>query len=172
MKKNPKISAPTIVANIAESHNVQLAAQTVRNVLNKDGYHGRNARKKCLVRQVNKIKRLKFAEKHADKPQTYWNKVIWSDESKFELFSSNCREKVWRKPNTALDPKNMTATVKHGGGNVMVWGCMAASGVGNLVFIDGRMDQYAYKSILKQNLLVSARKLHCQECEAMAIEKC
>lgn len=127
--------------------------------MHNDEYKGRNARKKCLVSAANKKKRFNFAIQHADKSQMYWNNVIWSDESKFELFSSNRQVRVWRKVNTALDPKNLQATVKHGGGSVMVWGCMSASGVGNLVFIDGKMDQYVYKNILLHNLLPSARKL-------------
>ena len=31
--------------------------------------------------------------------------------------------------------KNLILKVKHGGGSVMVWGSMAAAGVGNLVLI-------------------------------------
>ncbi|KAH8419574.1 hypothetical protein KR222_006966, partial [Zaprionus bogoriensis] len=50
-------------------------------------------------------------------------------------------------------------TVKHGGGNVMVWGCMAASGVGNLVFIDEKMDKTVFLNILKENLMPSVHKL-------------
>ncbi|GFX12191.1 transposable element Tc1 transposase [Trichonephila clavipes] len=38
---------------------------------------------------------------------------------------------VWRKPNTSCHPKHTIPTVKHGGGSVMVWGCMAASGQDN-----------------------------------------
>lgn len=159
VKINPRIAAPKIAANIAGTHDAHLSAQTVRNILHKDGYNGRNAQKTCLVREANKKKRLNFAVKHSDKPQAYWNKVIWSDESKFELFSSNRQVKVWRKVNTALDPKNLVPTVKHGGGSVMVWGCMSPAGVGNLVFIDGRMDQHVYKNILEQNLMSSADKL-------------
>lgn len=34
------------------------------------------------------------------------------------------------------EPQCLTPTVKHGGDNVMVWGCMAASGQGKLHFID------------------------------------
>lgn len=162
VKANPRISATKIAANVAGSRDVHLTPQTVRNVLKNDGYNGRNARKKCYVSLVNKKKRLNFAVQHADKPQTYWNKVIWSDESKFELFSSNRQVKVWRKVNKAYEPKNMVPTVKHGGGSVMVWGCMSADGVGNLVFIDGKMDQYVYKNILRQNLLSSARKLNLE----------
>lgn len=45
------------------------------------------------------------------------------------MFGNNDRSKVWRKPNTALDPNNVIPTVKHGGGIVMVWGAVAPSGV-------------------------------------------
>ena len=33
----------------------------------------------------------------------------------------------------------------------MVRGCMAASGVGELVFIHGTVDRFVYKGILEQN---------------------
>ena len=52
----------------------------------------------------------------------------------------------------------MVPTIKHGGGGVMVLGCMAASGVGNLTFIDGIMDHKMYIELLKNNLLPSAEK--------------
>ncbi|GBL75743.1 Transposable element Tc1 transposase [Araneus ventricosus] len=44
----------------------------------------------------------------------------------------------------------------------MVWGCFAASGMGNLVFIENNMDQYKYKNILKENLKIFAQKLGIQ----------
>lgn len=34
-----------------------------------------------------------------------------------------------------LNPKNLVGTVKHGSGGVMVWGCMSAARVGNLVIL-------------------------------------
>ena len=52
----------------------------------------------------------------------------------------------------------MSGTVKHGGGSVIVWGCMSAYGVRNLVFIDGIMDRHKYLDILKDNLEDSAKK--------------
>lgn len=66
---------------------------------------------------------------------------------------------MWRKPNTEFEPKNTRATVKHGGGSVMVWGCMSSAGVGNLHFIDGKMDRFVYLNILKNNVKQSAEKL-------------
>lgn len=55
---------------------------------------------------------------------------------------------------------NLAPTVKHGGGGVMVWGCMSSGGVGELVFIDGIMDKKVYMDILKANLKKSAEKLN------------
>ncbi|GBL59833.1 hypothetical protein AVEN_47754-1 [Araneus ventricosus] len=66
---------------------------------------------------------------------------------------------VWRKPSSELEMKNMTSSVKHGGGSQVVWGCRNAVGVGNLHFIDGMMDKYMYLGILKQNLKQIAEKM-------------
>ncbi len=41
----------------------------------------------------------------------------------------------------------------------MVWGCMAAAGAGNLVFIDGTINKFKYVDILKDNLIPSKEKL-------------
>ena len=41
----------------------------------------------------------------------------------------------------------------------MVWGSMAASGLGNLVFIEGIMDHRQYLRILRDNLRISAERL-------------
>ncbi|GBM27501.1 Transposable element Tcb2 transposase [Araneus ventricosus] len=50
-------------------------------------------------------------------------------------------------------------TVKHGGGSVMVWGCMASTRVGNLVFIDDIMNHMVYLDILQNSLIESAKNL-------------
>ncbi|GFX81743.1 transposable element Tcb2 transposase [Trichonephila clavipes] len=84
---------------------------------------------------------------------------FFSDESKFNIHGSDGHQKVRRKANAALQPKNMRGTVKHSGGSIMVWGCMTATGVENLVIIDGIMNQYSYLNILKNTLSQSASKL-------------
>lgn len=89
----------------------------------------------------------------------FWKTVIFSDESKFNLFGSEGKRFVWRKPHTELNQKNIIPTVKHGGGHVMVWGCMSYHGVGNLVFIDGNMNADVYIDVLRNNLLTSATKM-------------
>ncbi|GBM94456.1 hypothetical protein AVEN_50289-1 [Araneus ventricosus] len=83
---------------------------------------------------------------------SFGESVIFVDESNFNIFLSNRRLTLWRKPNEELNPKNLLTTVEHGGGGIMVWGCFAASGMGNLVFIENNMDQYKYINIMKESL--------------------
>ncbi len=64
----------------------------------------------------------------------------------------------------AVRTKNLLPTVKFGGGKVLVRGCMAASGGGNLVFFDEHMTAMMYVNILHANLKTSARKLGLEDC--------
>ncbi|GFX48987.1 transposable element Tcb2 transposase [Trichonephila clavipes] len=113
-------------------------------------------RRKPFVRKVNHKKKKYFAKENEKQDRNFWNSVFFSDESKFNINGSDGHQKVWRK---ALEPKNMRGTVKHGGSSIIVWGCMAANGVENLVIIDGIISQYRYLNILKNNLSQSASKL-------------
>ena len=83
---------------------------------------------------------------------------MWSDETKIELFGINST-RVWRKRNAEYNPKNTIPTVKHGGGNLMLWGCFSAKGAGQLHHIEGRMNEPKYQEILGDNLLPSVRAL-------------
>ncbi len=49
--------------------------------------------------------------------------------------------------------------VKHGGGRVMVWGCITSAGLGRIVKIDGNMDAPLYVEILRDELLGSLEDL-------------
>ncbi|GFX35089.1 transposable element Tc1 transposase [Trichonephila clavipes] len=159
IKIDPKLSAVKLAAETSRIMGRSVSAETVRNVIRHAGYSSRVARKKPFISLQNQKKRLEFAKTHPLKTGNFWKKVIFSDESKFNIFGSDGRRTVWSKPNTALDPKNIRPTVKHGGGSVMVWGCMASNGVENLVFIDSIMDHKLYIDILNNNLKESAKKL-------------
>ncbi len=65
----------------------------------------------------------------------YWNHVLWSDETKINLFGSDGIKRVLRQPGEEYKDKCVLPTVMHGGGSVMVWGCMIAAGTGKLQFI-------------------------------------
>ncbi len=70
----------------------------------------------------------------ANDSEENWVKVLWSDETKIQLFGINSTRHVWRRRNAAYDPKNTIPTVKHGGGHIMLWGCFSAKVTG----VDGQ----------------------------------
>ena len=76
--------------------------------------------------------------------------VLWTDESKFELFGSHRRQYVRRKVNERFKPDCIVPTVKHGGRSVMVWDCFSHAGVGQLKKIEGIMKKEQYHSILQR----------------------
>ena len=34
---------------------------------------------------------MRYAKAHLDKPEAFWKKILWSDETKIELFGQNKR---------------------------------------------------------------------------------
>lgn len=160
VSKNPRATSSEIAAGMKQEVDKTVCNRTIRNVLKKAGYNARVARRKPLISKRNQLKRKTFAKDFINKDTSFWDNVMFTDESKYNIFESDGRSLVWRKSNTELELKNIKPTVKHGGGSVMVWGSMAASGVGNLVFIDGTMDKNLYLKILKENVKNSAEKLN------------
>ena len=77
----------------------------------------------------------------------------------YNVFGDDGRVRVWRRKKEGLKLKNINPTVKHNGGNIKIWGCFSSAGAGNFEFIDGIMDQYVYRDILKRNIKESARLL-------------
>jgi hypothetical protein len=64
--------------------------------------------------------------------------VLWSDETKIELFCLNARHHVWRKPGTI-------SMVKHDGGSIMLWGSFSGVGTGRQVRIEAKMNRAKYR---------------------------
>ena len=93
-----------------------------------------------------------FVKLHLNKPQDFWNNVLWTDQTKVELFGHNAQQHVWRKPNTAYQHKHLIPTVKHGGGGLMMWACFAATGPGHLAVIESIMNFSGYQSILESDV--------------------
>ena len=119
--------------------------RTISNTLHREGLKSCCARKVPLLKKAHVQARLKFAKEHLDDLEEAWEKVMWSDETKIELFGINSTRCVWRKRNAEYNPKNTIPTVKHGGGNLMLWGCFSAKGTGRLHRIEGRMNGAMYR---------------------------
>ncbi|GFX35494.1 transposable element Tc1 transposase [Trichonephila clavipes] len=81
IKIDPKLSAVKLAAETS-----RISAETVKNVIRHAGYSSQVARKNTFISLQNQKKRLEFAKTHQLKIYKFWKKVIFSDESKFNIF--------------------------------------------------------------------------------------
>ena len=113
----------------------------------------------ALLKTIHNKSRKQFAENMLTMHMDYWNHVLCSDEMKINFSGSDGFKHVWRRPGEEYKDERVMPTVKHGGGNNTVWGCMSAADVGELHFIEGNMNSNMYSEILQQSIIPSVQKL-------------
>lgn len=158
-KRNRRLTAPEIRAEVNKSRSTPVSLTTVKRRLRDAKLFGRVAVRKPLLRPQNKKKRMQWALTHRDWSEEDFKRVLWTDESKFEVFGSKRRVFVRRSAEEKMMPDCVLPTVKHGGGSVMVWGCFSSRGTGDLVRVEGIMKKEQYKAILECNAVPSGLRL-------------
>ena len=108
VKEDPKTTVSNISNNLQRA-GVKVSQSTVRRRLHEQKYRGYTRRCKPLISKKNMKARLEFAKKYREKPQTFWGKVLWTDETKINLYQSDGKAKVWTKKGSAHDPKHKQA---------------------------------------------------------------
>ena len=145
---------PFITPNrICSELNLKISSRTIQRRLVEQGLFSRRPVKKPAISKKNKKARLEFAHSHLNWTREDWSKVLFSDESKFNLKNSDGMNRVRRPNGNRMDPRYGISTYKHGGGSIMVWGCFSANGTGPLHKINGIMDRIVYKDILQDIML-------------------
>ncbi len=134
VRNQPRTTREDLVNDLKAAGTI-VTKKTISNTLHREGLKSCSARKVPLLKKAHVQACLKFANDSEEN----WVKVLWSDETKIKLFGINSTCHVWRR-NAAYDPKNTIPTVKHGGGNIMLWGCFSVKGTGQLHRIKGTMD--------------------------------
>lgn len=94
VQKNPRTAAIDLQTDL-EQAGTSVSKSTVRRMLYSQGFHARTPRRTPLLTQKHKKKRLEYAKGHLDKPLKYWQTVLWTDETKLELFGPMDQRYVW-----------------------------------------------------------------------------
>ncbi len=115
-QNRPRHGRPTKLSARAQHHiqrlglgNRRIAAEMgggvslsvlIRRTLHQIGLHGCRPRRKLLLKMMHKKAHKQFAEDKQTKDMDYWNQVLWSDETKINLFqmvSSMCSNDIFTK---------------------------------------------------------------------------
>ena len=86
----PTMTLRDLQSSVSEM-GVSVHTSTISRSLHKAGLYGRVARKKPLLKKPHLKARMEFAKKHVDDTADMWKKVLWSDETKIELFGLNSK---------------------------------------------------------------------------------
>jgi DDE superfamily endonuclease/Transposase len=148
-----------LVPEIQNKFNIAVDSKTIRRTISSQGFNARSPRKVPLINQNNREIRLTMAREFLLKPLTFWKKVIWTDETKINLFCSDGKKWAWRKNDEAYKSNCTVKTIKHGGGCLLLWGCISYNGTGRLILIEETLTGGKYVEILQKNLFDSAREM-------------
>ena len=153
VQKNPFVTRGEIQSDLKEA-GIDVGKDTISRVLNRPGLFSRSPRKVLLLKHQHVKARLNYVKTYGENPQEFWDKVIWSDETKIELFGRNSATRVWWKDGSAFYNKNTIPTVKFGGGSIMIWGGFSSKGPGEIEIIDGKMNGRMYRKILGKTVKI------------------
>ena len=153
--KDRRKSSTDIAREMKEEIGLELSSRTIRRRLLDTGLKSCRAKKKPLLSEKARQKRLQWALEHRS---FNWANVVFSDESRFCLVSDR-PVIVRRRPGEEYLPQCLNTTMKHGGGGIMVWGCIARNGIGRLHKIDGNVTAQHYLKILKYCAVPSLQHL-------------
>ncbi len=123
-----------------------LSSTTIRSYIHKCQLKLYCSKRKPYVNSVQKHRRLLWAWRHLGWTITQWKRVLWSDESVFQVFFGRNGRRVLRTKEEKDHPDCYQQQVQKPG-SVMVWGCVSALGKGNLHFCDGTINAEKYIEI-------------------------
>lgn len=89
-KKDPFASSQ----NVVERLDLNISARTVRSRAIEAGLRSRKTAKKPFISRKNRKARIEFANKHLHWSIDEWRKILFSDESKFNIQGSDSKKKT------------------------------------------------------------------------------
>ena len=121
-KKNPNLTSTDGVEIINQLSNKDISRWTVNRRLTRAKLFARRPALKPLMVARHRQQRLDFARKHSSWTADDWANVIFTDETKINLFHADGNHMIRRPSGKRYDIKYLRPTVKFGGGSIMLWG--------------------------------------------------
>ncbi|GBM34580.1 Transposable element Tcb1 transposase [Araneus ventricosus] len=124
------------------------------------GLNGRGPVKKPIISTKNRKAYVEWPETQKDMTKKEWEDVFAFITPKDMFFGTDEIQWIPCPQGTRFDPKYQIPTMKHGGGNLMVWECVSCLGMRPLRRIQGIMDKCQYEDILENTMRPYERNFH------------
>lgn len=122
----------------------RISPQTIRNRLRHYGLRSRRPYVGPVLRQRHRIARVNWSQQHAHWTQQRWNRVLFTDESRFNVSFGDGRTRVWRRTGERYTDACVSERDRFGGGSCMVWGGIIGNQKTPLLVIRGNLTARRY----------------------------
>ena len=129
-----------------------LSAQTIRRRIKETALRCRRMRKCLRLSPAHVASRERWAMQRIHWRQRQWQRVIFTDESRFRLFRADGRIKVWREPRQKLQPRHLQLTEGQSV-SLHVWAGITLNSRTDLIFLDRNVNAARYGNLLQQHLM-------------------
>jgi transposase len=138
-RRNPFMSAPLLQRELQNATGTRISDQTVRNRLKEVGLLNRRSVRRPKLTVANKIARITWVNQRIQE-HFQWEQGLYTDESRFCVFSDSRRIRVWRTRGDRYRPEYTKNLVSFEGGGVMVWTGITFNGRTNLHLFDNNVN--------------------------------
>ena len=133
----------------------QVSRSTAVRRLRAARIYRRVGRRKTLIRAGNRTLRIRWTTRTINwTVDNNWRHIVFSDESRFNLSFDYGRVRCWRTNEEAYNPEALHFR-SQSTTSVTVLACTSIHSVGQIVVVDGKMDDMKYMEVLGDNLLDS-----------------
>lgn len=127
-----------------------ISSRTVRNRLREHNIRPRRPAIRPVLQPRHRVARLAWARRHLRFRLQDWNTILFTDESRFHLDSHDGRLRAYRRPGERFSDPCVIERRAFGGGSVMVWGGITATGRTALQLVNGNLTAARYRDEILQ----------------------
>ena len=152
--RNRSLTSTYLRNELLNVRQVNVSSKTVKRRLRDADLKSRRPVKVPRLSQNDKRRRLQFARAHVNWTIEQWKNILFTDETRIQLWKPDGRNYVYRRVGERYASCNLIESVSFGGGGIMVWGGITWEGRTELVEVIGRMTADMYiENVLLDHVL-------------------
>lgn len=140
--RNRFLTAQSTAVIVVGNRGRQIHRRTVSRRLREHQIRCRRPYRGAAFTERHRRLRRQWANNHNGRFN--WQRVVFSDESRFNLFHTDGRSRVYRRRGERFVDNTVLQRDRFGGGSVMVWGAINYGFRSRLIVVDGNLNARRY----------------------------
>lgn len=155
-KRNRFVSVPKLIVYWKVAGNVACSVRTAYRRLREAGIQSRRPAVRIPLSLEHRRRRVTWCQGHQSWSDSQWERVLWTDESRFTLDFNDGRIRVHRLPSERFAPCCVKEHDRYGGGSVMVWAGIWHNGKTPAIVVKGTLTGQRYADEIVTPVVVPA----------------